>query len=323
MRLFAACLFALAVSAFGQDCTFTMVGRTAAGSTNSFDNRTRGCTSWIVAYSSNGFTGVSLTFQQAPDAAGTPGAWATFAGATISGANPQTTLTQNSYQGFGYAPWLRLNLAGLVGAGSVTATVYGWKQPAVSLSGGGSVSANVNLAAVGGTAFTLGQKTMAGSIGVAVASDQSNVPVSQATASALNAQVQGPGASGAALAGNPLRIGGSDGANTQNLVVCTLSAAISTSASGDTQIVALSGATRVRICHISWASASAINVKFTYGTGANCGTGTADLTGAYQNVATGALDFPVSQLAAPASQALCINLSGAVATAGVILYAQF
>lgn len=53
-----------------------------------------------------------------------------------------------------------------------------------------------------------GQQTMANSISVAVASDQANVPVSQATASSLNAQVVGSVAHDGADSGNPVKIGG-------------------------------------------------------------------------------------------------------------------
>lgn len=53
-----------------------------------------------------------------------------------------------------------------------------------------------------------GQQTMANSISVAVASDQSNVPVSQGTASALNAQVVGNIAHDGADSGNPVKVGG-------------------------------------------------------------------------------------------------------------------
>lgn len=52
-----------------------------------------------------------------------------------------------------------------------------------------------------------GQQTMANSISVAVASDQSNVPVSQATASNLNAQVVGNAGDAATDGGNPVKIG--------------------------------------------------------------------------------------------------------------------
>ena len=53
-----------------------------------------------------------------------------------------------------------------------------------------------------------GQQTMANSISVAVASDQSNIPVSQATASALNAQVVGTVAHDSPDSGNPVKVGG-------------------------------------------------------------------------------------------------------------------
>jgi hypothetical protein len=53
-----------------------------------------------------------------------------------------------------------------------------------------------------------GQQTMANSISVAVASDQANIPVSQATASALNAQVVGTVAHDGADSGNPVKVGG-------------------------------------------------------------------------------------------------------------------
>ncbi len=55
---------------------------------------------------------------------------------------------------------------------------------------------------------TQGQKTMAASTPVVVASDQSNVPVSQATASSLNAEVQGDAAHDAPVSGNPILMAG-------------------------------------------------------------------------------------------------------------------
>jgi hypothetical protein len=54
-------------------------------------------------------------------------------------------------------------------------------------------NSSVNLTQVGGSAVALGQTTMSASVPVAIASNQSNVPVSQATASALNATVVGTG----------------------------------------------------------------------------------------------------------------------------------
>ncbi|MBF6570524.1 MAG: hypothetical protein IVW54_16780 [Candidatus Binataceae bacterium] len=114
-----------------------------------------------------------------------------------------------------------------------------------------------------------------------------------------------------------------NGATWDRDFTCPLSAPITfTAASGSLQIVAASGATIVRICHISISSSAASNWTIQYGTGANCGTGTAALTGAYNNVTTFALDF-AGTLRTPASQALCLNSSVAVTAGGVVTYAQF
>lgn len=71
---------------------------------------------------------------------------------------------------------------------------------------------------LGSTAPTVGQKAMASSVPVVISSDQSDVGVKQATAANLNAQVVGPGASGAAISGNPVRVSASDGTNTRDVL---------------------------------------------------------------------------------------------------------
>jgi hypothetical protein len=165
----------------------------------------------------------------------------------------------------------------------------------------------------------------------------------------------GAAADGAALAGNPLRIGISDGTNAQNVesastvgmannglgILATLPAAfngstfqqsyvcpnpvgVSVAASGTTQIVALSGTTRIRVCGVYLTTASSVNVSLTRGTGSNCGTGTAALGGVYQVVSSISLDFgPSMALTTNAGDALCLTLSGAVSTTGTVIYAQF
>jgi hypothetical protein len=80
----------------------------------------------------------------------------------------------------------------------------------------------------------------------------------------------------------------------------------------------------VRICHISLSTASAEDIKIVYGTGANCVTGPADMTGLYRNVTSIALDFqPTAALRTIASQAVCVNQSAAVNAGGVVIYAQY
>jgi len=102
---------------------------------------------------------------------------------------------------------------------------------------GGRLDTNTG-AWLGSTAPTVGQKAMASSIPIVIASDQSAVPVSQngtwtvqqgtppwsvSQSGTWTVQqgtppwsVVGPGASGAALSGNPVRIAFSDGTNTRD-----------------------------------------------------------------------------------------------------------
>lgn len=78
----------------------------------------------------------------------------------------------------------------------------------------------------GSTAPTVGQKTMVDSIPIVFASDQSVLPVSQNGTWTVQQgtppwQVVGPGAVGAAVTGNPVIMGGSDGTNAQYVSVDT------------------------------------------------------------------------------------------------------
>lgn len=105
---------------------------------------------------------------------------------------------------------------------------------------------------------------------------------------------------------------------------CDMSAVISISGSGLTQIVAASSGKKVRICHVSLSNSAGSTVQLEYGTGTNCGMGTAALTGVYQNVATMGLDFPVrSELTAPSGDAVCLNYGTSVTAGGTVVYAQF
>ncbi len=94
----------------------------------------------------------------------------------------------------------------------------------------------------------------------------------------------------------------------------------------DEIITSAAGAgTRIRICHISFALGTAINLKITEGTGVDCATGPADLTGTYQNVSAIALDFgnwgPLT--VATAEDNVCLDFSAASTGGGVVVYAEF
>jgi hypothetical protein len=111
-------------------------------------------------------------------------------------------------------------------------------------------------------------------------------------------------------------------------IVCKGRANITLSGAGNTQILAVpsgpAAARRHHICHISFALDTVVDVKLTEGTGVNCATGTADITGLYQNVSALGLDFGgYSPLMASRSTAICINLSGAAVGGGVVIFATF
>ena len=139
-KLFAIAL--LAVSAYGQggppDCTanFTL---SAVGPSAGVSNQ--GCIFWNVAYQSTGFSGLSLTLQQAPDAGGTPGTWKTFAGTGELGSNPSTSITGAFYtilaSDTDLAAWVRVNLSGITGSGTVKGSMFGYKTYAAAAGGGG------------------------------------------------------------------------------------------------------------------------------------------------------------------------------------------
>jgi hypothetical protein len=108
---------------------------------------------------------------------------------------------------------------------------------------------------------------------------------------------------------------------------CSSSVIVDDSTSGNVQIIAASGSTQIRICKASFTTAAAVNIQFTQGTGSNCASGTANLSGLYQlPVASGVFEDFMSDrapLVAAASQAVCLNLSTTTRTTGQVWYAQF
>jgi hypothetical protein len=140
------------------------------------------------------------------------------------------------------------------------------------------------------------------------------------------------GAAAQGVVANPLFIQLSDGAAAQGTLtnplfaaptsVCTSKAAVTLSASGATQVIAASAGKVVKVCHLSLSAETPVNVQVVEGTGANCVTGPANITGNYRSVLGMALDFGISPLTGSASQALCISLGTAVNVGGVITYVQ-
>ena len=120
--------------------------------------------------------------------------------------------------------------------------------------------------------------------------------------------------------------GGGSGSN--GVVVgagCTLQAPITLTASGNTRIINAAGTGTVRICEISFSTTAAENIQITEGTGTNCGTGTANVTGVYQSVQSMVLDPQVTApiTAQTAGDDICLNQSAAQNLGGLVIYAKF
>lgn len=107
---------------------------------------------------------------------------------------------------------------------------------------------------------------------------------------------------------------------------CNLSAPINVSASGNTQLVALTAAQRVYVCGYNFIAAGDVNVKLVSGAGTACATSPTDLTGPYPLAANGGISYGQGTwngIGSVAGQALCINLSASVQVSGVVSYAKF
>jgi len=137
--------FRLTVASSGAQATPFLPGQTSppagsAGTSLVCDDHQVGAYGWTVAYTSFGFTAVSLAFQSAPDnATGTaPGTWSTVAvcgGTECLGINPNTATTSAITTTKVIAPWLRVNLTSKTGTGAVVGVLYGYNINIVSNGG--------------------------------------------------------------------------------------------------------------------------------------------------------------------------------------------
>jgi hypothetical protein len=122
-----------------------------------------------------------------------------------------------------------------VDGSAVTQPVSSTQLPAALVGG----RLDINLGTwLGSTAPTVGQKTMANSLPIAIASDQTAIPASQSGTWTVQQgtppwSVVGPAADGAALSGNPVRVAGSDGTNTQDIITDTAGRLLVSGAAAD------------------------------------------------------------------------------------------
>lgn len=317
------------------DCIF-FYSLSADGSTRAFDNRSAACSVWSASYVSNGFSALTLTVESAPDTSGSPGAWVSFAG---TGTAVMTDTAYFSTTLAGYVPWVRVTLSGSADPGTISLVMYGFRS----------------------TAGTGGSDITQGTIPWVISGAVTNTPTG-------NTAVVGPGAAGAAISGNPVRIAGSDGTNTRNMLTdssgrqsiigaaatgaapsgnpmltagvgsgatgglltlptfCDTSAAVTVPANTTVELVALTAGRRVRVCSVAISISLTGSAQFVQGTGTNCGTGTANLSGAIA-LTTG---IPLSMssgsgsiiLINTAANALCLSAVTGNIT-GLISYSQY
>jgi hypothetical protein len=295
---------------------FTASGQTSPLAPNAgFSNLTTGCTTWNVSYANTGFTGITLAFQSAPNVAGVAGSWSTFAGGTIlSGINPNTNTTGAFTWLTGYNPWVRMALTSAAGTGEVDGAVYGWRIPSAGGPGSGTQPVSGTVTANQGTA---------GASAWPVDGSGHTQPISGTVTTV------GPAASGVAPGGNPIQsvglASGATGGLLYPLTACDSSSVVTVTAGNTTQIVALTSGRSIRVCSFSLSISLAGTAQWQTGTGTNCGSSNANLTGAY-SIATGVTSAQGTGLGeifkTPVSNELCLAAVTGNVT-GVVSYAVY
>ena len=292
---------------------------TASGGTSptsgGFDNRRIGCNSWQISYANNTFSAITLAIQSAPDSAGSPGTWGTLGGTATFGVNPNTNTTGASalVQSYGtnFAPWVRVALTSATGSGSVVGILLGYRAAG---SAGTSSGSTTTITA------PLGEQGTAASVSVAIANNQAS--------GTSSLPVQGATASGAALTGNPSRIGFSDGTNAQNALTCNNAKPVITnlSGSGNTVIFTGTAAQNIYICDVEFSTGTPEDFKLTEGTTAACASGTADASALMKNISAWSLTPAggfASLITQTAGDNLCANQQNAQAAAVTVWAIKF
>ena len=120
------------------DVPFTFTVATERSQFGGCAQNLQGVWEWRVVYFVDGFTAVSVELQDAPDSAGAPGTWVTWAGTITTGySNPSSATPQGSISATGYFPWASVTLISKMGTGSVTGHLYGCREPGCSIAGPG------------------------------------------------------------------------------------------------------------------------------------------------------------------------------------------
>lgn len=318
--------------------------------TATVDNRTAACDGWVVTYSSNSFATVSILLQSANlTTGGAAGAFASFAGTITAGfSNPATatsctTGTSCEIRATGYFPYVNVQIT-TTGTGYLQVEFHGFKSNPNSGSAGGS-----GCPGTVGTPCVVVGPTPSGS-------PPTSAPVLVAGWDFTNLQILTTDPNGALVPGNVF-FGPSDGrsnnihtpsgfgAITSNALTymiypysfngstwdrqfsCTNRANITLTTSGLTRIIIGTAAAKIRLCSISIAFASPVDVQVVEGTqvATACDTGATNMTGLFRQLVT--FDPNLSNTNAltegTAADDVCISMSANVNGGGVATYAVF
>ncbi|HEY6329417.1 MAG TPA: hypothetical protein VI756_08765 [Blastocatellia bacterium] len=134
------------------------------------------------------------------------------------------------------------------------------------------------------------------------------------------------GATGSAVPSKAAYVGAVSSGNVTGVIQGDTTVSVAVSTATTTQLVALSSGKKIYVTSFSIIAAGTGNIQFEYGTGTNCGTGPAALTGNYNltaqvGLAQGSGLGPI--LVVPAGNALCVITSAAVGMAGHVTFTQF
>lgn len=145
-RLLLLAVFALAARA--QDCPVVQFLFNGGNGTAQFDNRSAGCNSWTVYYQADsGLSAYTLAFQSTTGTS-LPGTWVAYAGNTSNSSASFGTAALGLATFCGLAncvtsgvtvntPWVRVDVAGATGSGTIRGAFYGYKTGASGGPGGG------------------------------------------------------------------------------------------------------------------------------------------------------------------------------------------
>lgn len=304
----------------GAGFAFTAGGQSGPGPSGFIDNRATGCSNWTLTYEQVGSGALRIELQSAPDNAGVPGTWVTFAGGTVQqGANPSTGTPYGISQIQGYAPFVRVH------SDSQSANVIGFVFGSRTAAGAGSGSTSPPCP---GTTTSPCDVQGIDAVGATVAALPIPITLVDSNGKANylgTAQSTGDADTGFVFPGAAMML--FNGINYTRGFLSTNQVRINVSAGTAQKLVAQVAAETTRLTHISFGMSAAADASIVQGTTTTtpCDTTQVVLAGPYKNVTALTLDFtPESALRDSAVNLdTCLIFSGTVTAGGVAMYAQF